>query len=133
EEEIDFVRQYLEIERIRFEERLHVSFDVERGTERALVPSLALQPLVENAIRHGIAPRPEGGKLAISASRNDGMLEIQLRDDGPGLCRPPRREGIGLTNTRARLAQLYGDAHRFTMTNAEEGGLVITIAIPYHA
>ncbi|HWW61869.1 MAG TPA: histidine kinase [Thermoanaerobaculia bacterium] len=132
-EEMDILERYLDIERIRFEERLRVDMHVDPAALEARLPNFSLQPLVENAIRHGIAPRPEGGKLDISARRNDGMLEITLRDDGPGLRQPPRREGIGLTNTRARLAQLYGDAHRFELTNAAEGGLVITIAIPYHA
>jgi signal transduction histidine kinase len=130
-EEIDLLDRYLEIERIRFEERLRVTIDVDPQVLGARVPSFALQPLVENAIRHGIAPRPEGGSLELHAEEQDGMLEIRLHDDGPGL-QPTgaRREGIGVANTRARLAQLYGDRHRFEMVNAPEGGLLVTLALP---
>ncbi|HEX9985818.1 MAG TPA: histidine kinase [Thermoanaerobaculia bacterium] len=130
-EEMDVLERYLDIERIRFEERLHVSIDLEPATLEARIPNFSLQPLVENAIKHGIAPRPEGGSLEISARRLDGMLEIRLHDDGPGLCPLPRREGIGVANTRARLATLYGDAHRFEMCNAPEGGLLVTLAVPW--
>lgn len=134
-EEIDILERYLEIERIRFEDRLRVSVSIAPEALEARVPNFSLQPLVENAIRHGIAPRPEGGRLSITAARDDGMLEIRLCDDGPGL-KPatgaaPRREGIGIANTRARLAQLYGERHRFEMENAPEGGLVVTMAVPF--
>ncbi|HEX7150341.1 MAG TPA: histidine kinase [Thermoanaerobaculia bacterium] len=131
-EEMDVLERYLDIERIRFEERLRVTIDLEPQTLEAHVPNFSLQPLVENAIKHGIAPRPEGGSLAISALRNDGMLEIRLRDDGPGMHASPRREGIGVANTRARLTTLYGDKHRFEMQNVPEGGLLVTMAVPWH-
>ena len=132
-EEIEVLERYLEIERIRFEDRLRVTLEVEPETLSARVPNFALQPLVENAIRHGIAPRAEGGKVQLSATRHDDMLSIVLRDDGPGLqpAGTPRREGIGVSNTRARLEQLYGHAHRFEMKNAPEGGLVVTMSVPY--
>jgi signal transduction histidine kinase len=132
-EEIDLVERYLEIERIRFEDRLRVRIEVDPAALEARVPNFSLQPLVENAILHGIASRPEGGRLDITAARQNGMLEIRLQDDGPGMrSDTPRREGIGVANTRARLAQLYGNAHRFEMTNVPEGGLRVTITLPYH-
>ena len=132
-EEMEVLERYLEIERIRFEDRLRVRVDVEPAALEARLPNFSLQPLVENAILHAIAPRAEGGRLDISAARENGMLEIRLRDDGPGLPGgSPRREGIGVANTRARLSQLYGDAHRFEMKNMPEGGLLVTIAVPYH-
>ncbi len=132
-EEIDLLERYLEIERVRFDDRLRVLVDIDPAALEARVPNFSLQPLVENAILHGIALRPEGGRLEITAGRKNGMLEIRLRDDGPGLsAEAPRREGIGVANTRARLAQLYGDSHRFEMSNVPEGGLLVTIALPYH-
>jgi two-component system, LytTR family, sensor kinase len=118
---------------VRFDDRLSVRVDIDPAALEARVPNFSLQPLVENAILHGIALRPEGGRLEITAARNNGMLEIRLRDDGPGLAGDaPRREGIGVANTRARLAQLYGESHRFEMSNVPEGGLLVTIAVPYH-
>jgi len=132
-EEIDLLERYLEIERIRFEDRLRVRVEIDPAALEARLPNFSLQPLVENAIIHGIASRPEGGKLDIAAARRNGMLEIRLRDDGPGLSgEMPRREGIGVANTRARLSQLYGERHRFEMTNMPEGGLLVTIAVPFH-
>ncbi|HEV7920476.1 MAG TPA: histidine kinase [Thermoanaerobaculia bacterium] len=136
-EEMDLLERYLDIERIRFEDRLRVTVDINAEALAGRVPNFSLQPLVENAIRHGIAPRPEGGLLHISAARTNGLLEIRLRDDGPGLrpgatSGPPRREGIGVANTRARLAQLYGDRYRFEMANAPGGGTLVTMVVPYH-
>jgi two-component system, LytTR family, sensor kinase len=132
-EEIDILERYLDIERVRFEERLRVTMNVEPAALEGRLPNFSLQPIVENAIRHGIAARPEGGRLDISATRGERMLEIRLRDDGPGLTpASSRREGIGVANTRARLAQLYGADHRFEMVNAPGGGLLVTIAVPFH-
>jgi two-component system LytT family sensor kinase len=131
-EEMDVLQRYLDIERIRFEERLCVTMNVDPTALEGRVPNFSLQPLVETAIRHGIASRPEGGRLDISAERSNGMLEIRLRDDGPGLTEGSQREGIGVANTRARLEQLYGTEHRFEMMNAPGGGLLVTIAVPFH-
>jgi two-component system LytT family sensor kinase len=135
-EEMEILDRYLQIERIRFEDRLRVTVSIDPAALEARVPNFSLQPLVENAIRHGIAPRPEGGCLDISARRDDGMLRIRLCDDGPGLqpagaSEPRRREGIGVANTRARLAQLYGNEQSFEMTNAPEGGLVVLMSVPF--
>ena len=126
EEEIDFVRHYLEIERIRFEERLRVTIDVERGTERALVPSLALQPLVENAIHHGIAHRADGGSIEIRSRRDGHTLRLSVRNDGNTVA---VREGIGLANTRARLRSLYGDRHTFSY-GVHGGAFEVEMVIP---
>ena len=130
--ELDFVGRYLEIEQIRFGERIRIEVAVAPETLDALVPSLVLQPLVENAIRHGIAPRAGGGRLEIRALREGAMLRLQVCDDGPGLpADGVPRSGVGLANTRARCEQLYGSDHRFELANRPEGGLAITLAIPF--
>ncbi len=132
--EMEFCRRYLELEGIRLGERLTVSLDISPEALDARVPSLLLQPLVENAIEHGIAPFAAPGRLLISAQRENGKLRVRLRDSGPGLSavRPPGpRRGIGLSNTQARLDQLYGDNHTFELRNAQEGGLEVQITLPY--
>ena len=132
-EELAFLEGYLEIERMRFEDRLAVELQVEPGVEEMLVPSLILQPLVENAIRHGIEPREDPGRVRISARRADGMLELKVSDNGPGLPEveaAPTREGVGLSNTRSRLAHLYGAKHKFDLTSAPGGGFEVRLLIP---
>jgi sensor histidine kinase YesM len=133
EQELEALARYLEIEQIRFQDRLRVEMKIDPETLGARVPHLILQPLVENAIRHGIAPLSTAGWIKIGASRQNGMLELEVRDDGPGLPAGEAvfKEGIGLGNTRARLEQLYGREHRFEMSNAEGGGLLIRLAIPF--
>jgi signal transduction histidine kinase len=130
-EELEFVRRYLEIEKIRFEDRLNVSVDVAHDVQDARVPTLALQPLIENAIHHGIAARPDGGSIAIKAHRHDDTLRISVADDGVGADTLPR-ERIGLANTRARLERLYGSAQRFTFAALPAGGFVVEMVIPFH-
>ncbi|MFL6247371.1 MAG: sensor histidine kinase [Thermoanaerobaculia bacterium] len=130
-EELEFVRRYLEIEKIRFEDRLMVTMDVAADAEAGRVPTLALQPLIENAIHHGIASRPEGGSIAIRARRDRDTLHISITDDGIGGDAQPR-ERIGLANTRARLERLYGGAHRFTFSASPAGGFVVDLVIPFH-
>jgi two-component system, LytTR family, sensor kinase len=117
-DEIEFVRRYLEIEQVRFGDRLAVTIDVDDGAWSARVPALVLQPLVENAIRHAVAPREQGGRITIAARARDGRLELSVMDDGPGLNGNGNGTGIGLANTRERLQQLYGDAHRFELVKA---------------
>ena len=129
-EELDFVMRYLEIERIRFEERLHVTIDVEGDAENVPVPALILQPLVENAIHHGISKRSGGGTIAIRASRDRDSLRISVRDDGN--CAAEIRERIGLTNTRARLHALYGTRHQLTY-GPKANGFAVEISIPCSA
>ncbi len=127
--EIEFLQSYLEIERLRFEDRLTVRIDVEPEILGLPVPNLILQPIVENSLRHGIGARRGRGRIEVIARRSDGVVRIEVRDDGPGL-KEPGRERIGIVNTRSRLQQLYGDSFRFEMRNAAEGGVVVTLEIP---
>jgi two-component system LytT family sensor kinase len=135
-EELAFLEPYLEIEQARLEDRLTVVMHIAPDTLDARVPHLLLQPLVENAVRHGIASRIEPGRVEISATRapEDRFLQLEIRDDGRGLDRDsngtPRR-GVGLTNIRSRLEQLYGKEHRFKLENLAEGGVLVRISIPY--
>ncbi len=133
-EELDFLKNYLEIEQTRFHDRLAVRMDIDPGALDARVPNLILQPLVENAIRHGVAPRAQHGLIEISATRENGLVRLQVRDNGPGLqSKAPENliKGIGLSNTLARLDQLYGSSHRFEMNEAAGGGLEVAIVIPF--
>jgi two-component system LytT family sensor kinase len=132
-QELDALERYLEIEQVRFQDRLTVQLAVAPETLDASVPNLVLQPIVENAIRHGIAPRSSAGRIEIRADRRDGMIELQVIDDGPGLSPGDEefKEGIGLANTRARLRQLYGDEHRIEIKDADGGGLVVKLSIPF--
>jgi len=132
-EELEFLERYLEIEKVRFKDRLRVNMKIEPDTLEALVPNLILQPIVENAIRHGIGRRTASGQLEISAHRENGTLSLQVRDDGPGLSSGDKSVGgqIGLANTRARLRQLYGEAQCFDLRNDVGGGAVARIAIPF--
>jgi two-component sensor histidine kinase len=132
-QELDFIEPYLEIEKARLGPRLTVQMAIDPAALDARVPNLILQPLVENAIRHGIASRAEPGWIEISARRDNGFLHLAVNDDGPGLAGQAPTEGIGLGNTRARLAQLYGANHRLELTRGPKGGLRVAIAIPYRA
>jgi len=130
--EMEFLERYLEIQQIRFGDRLRMRIDVPVDTLDARVPALVLQPLVENAIRHAIAPRSGGGTLEIVAARDGDRLRLEVRDDGPGLpAGGPPRTGVGLANTRARLDQLHGAAHTFAMENRGGGGLTVTLSVPF--
>ncbi|MDB6106787.1 MAG: yehU 2 [Gammaproteobacteria bacterium] len=132
-EEIDFVRGYVEIEQMRLGERLQVRWDVEPEALGVRVPSLILQPLVENAIQHGIAPLAAMGSLTIRAWREHGFLHLQVRDTGLGLSSESRerRSGIGLSNTRARLERLYDGQQRLELIG--DNGLVVNLCIPLSA
>lgn len=131
-EELDFLERYLAIERVRFRDRLRVETDVDPEALDVRVPSLVLQPLVENAVRHGIARSATAGLVRIEAARDGDALRIRVIDDGPG---PSRGEGstdgVGLRNTRARLDQLYGGAHRFELRSAGTGGTVAELTLPW--
>ncbi|HEY0077215.1 MAG TPA: histidine kinase [Pyrinomonadaceae bacterium] len=134
-QELEFLKCYLEIERIRFQDRLTTSLDIDSQALDTQVPNLILQPIVENAIRHGIAPRSTPGQIKILAERKNGSLRIQVKDNGPGLkasqiANNGVKQGLGLANTRARLEQLYGEAHRFELANDPAGGLIVTLEIP---
>jgi two-component system LytT family sensor kinase len=133
-EEVKFAELYLDIQKVRFSDRLTVRMEIAPETLDALVPNLILQPLVENAIRHGISPKDSVGVIAISSYRDDGMLRIRVCDDGPGLqegWRMEERAGIGLANTSERLKHLYGAEHRFDLRNGDGGGMVAAVAIPF--
>jgi two-component system LytT family sensor kinase len=133
-DEIEFVRRYLEIEQVRFGDRLTVKIDVDDDAWTARVPALVLQPLVENAVRHAVAPREQGGRILIEARTTDGCLTLTVADDGPGLSGSGNGIGIGLANTRERLQQLYGAAHRFGLVSAihcsPHSGLRVQIDLP---
>jgi sensor histidine kinase YesM len=134
-QELEFLEKYLEIEKTRFRDRLRVKIDVDPLTLDSLVPHLILQPLVENAIRHGIAERETDGVIEIRASRDNGTVQLQVRDNGPGLpadFNEAISEGVGISNTRARLEHLYGSTGSFHLMNADGGGLIATAAIPFH-
>jgi LytS/YehU family sensor histidine kinase len=133
--ELEFLEIYLEIQKTRFGDRLRVAFDIPAELTAARVPNLILQPLVENAIKHGVSAQPGAGRVAISARREDGMLVLRVRDDGPGLSDLPRPggSGVGLANTRERLRQLYGDEQRLDLVNAPEGGLEVSVTLPFSA
>jgi LytS/YehU family sensor histidine kinase len=133
-EELEFLAHYQAIQETRFQDRLVVEMDVAPDTLELAVPSLILQPLVENAIRYGIEPRTGPGRIWIHASRRDARLLLQVSDDGPGLGAGTNGNGngngIGLANTRARLEQLYPDDHQFQLGRAPAGGLQVTIDLP---
>ena len=130
-EELDFLRSYLKIEETRFNDRLEVTIDADDNVLNARVPNLILQPLVENCIRHAVAPRVEATDILISASRDNGRLILTVVDNGPGLSEEGEPGGIGLSNTRSRLEKLYGPDHRFELSPAEDGGLKVTVSFPY--
>jgi two-component system, LytTR family, sensor kinase len=132
-EELEFLETYLVIERTRFGERLTVSMEIEPEALDVNVPNLILQPLVENAIRHGLGPRVGGGRLQIVARCMGDRLWMMVRDDGPGLTKAKLdafNHGVGLPNTRSRLQHLYPGAHRFEFHEPSDGGLAVTIEIP---
>lgn len=132
-QELDFLGRYLAIEQVRFQDRLDVRMEISPETLDARVPNLLLQPLVENAIRHGLAPRAAGGRIEVRAEQRHGVLALAVRDDGVGLARdfdPERCAGVGLRNVRARLSQLYPHAHHFDVAAAEGGGVIVSLEIP---
>jgi two-component system, LytTR family, sensor kinase len=133
-EELDFLEKYLEIEQTRFGERLQVRLNIDPDTLDAAVPNFLLQPLVENAVRHGIAQKVGGGRVDITAERQGSELLLVVRDTGPGLS-PAKLDalntGVGLANTRSRLQHLFGDRHRFEFHEPADGGLAVRISIPF--
>ena len=133
QEELEFLQKYLDIEQTRFQDRLSVRYDIDPETLDAQVPRLILQPLVENAIKHGVAPRSGPGLVQISAKLAGDRLRLEVRDDGVGVSgggRAPLRSGVGLKNTRDRLECLYGANHRLEFSDAD-AGLAVRIEIPW--
>jgi two-component system LytT family sensor kinase len=129
--ELEMLRRYLDIMEVRFQDKLEVSIETEASLDDALVPNLVLQPLVENAFRHGLALMQTAGRVAVRVVREDGDLVLTVRDNGRGPAKEVH-EGVGLTNTRARLTQLYGARQRLALTAAEGGGALVEVRFPYH-
>jgi two-component system, LytTR family, sensor kinase len=146
-DELSFVRRYLDIEAVRFADRLRVEWDVQPGVDDAVVPSLVVQPLVENAMRHAVAASWNAGRLRISARRDGGALAIDVSDDGPGIvtgnvtgaAAPPPgsatspRVGVGLADTRARLTRLYGADCSLTLAAGTLGAATASLRVPYRS
>jgi two-component system LytT family sensor kinase len=131
--ELEFLERYLAIEQVRFSDRLRPLIQIDQAVAKAALPRFLLQPLVENALRHGIARRADAGEVQVSAHREGEQLVLRVRDDGPGLLTTPHASsGVGLTNTRARLAALYGGEATLEVANAEGGGVIATVRLPYH-
>lgn len=132
--ELSFLERYLDIMRIRFEGKLDVSVDVPSTLHTALVPNLFLQPLVENALEHGVGNIAGAARLEIAARRDDEMLHVSVFDNGAGIGEghDESREGVGLGNTRQRLAQLYGEQQSLVIRRADRGGTIVEVTLPYH-
>lgn len=132
--ELEYLRLYLSIEQLRFSDRLHVDIDVDPDLLDAAVPHMGLQPIVENAIRHGVGPRATPGVIHIRAERRGKFLQVVVQDDGPGFNATGSQHGLGLglANTRARLKQLYGADAELRTETAAEGGARVTMVLPFH-
>ena len=135
-QEVETLKLYLEIEKMRFEERLRPSFDVDNGASKALLPSLLLQPLVENAIKYAVTPQEDGAEISVNARLAGDRVQIVVSDTGPGLnegrTTPTASTGVGLANIRDRLVQAYGQDHRFDILQATAaGGFGVIIEIPF--
>jgi sensor histidine kinase YesM len=129
--ELEFLRLYLSIEQVRFEDRLRVQIAPAPAVSDVLVPHMVLQPIVENAVRHGLGQSEEAVTIEVGASSANGSLELVVSDDGPGMLSPRRgHSGIGLTNTRTRLARLYGDSARLVVEARADRGVRVTITLP---
>lgn len=131
-EEIAFVERYLAIEQVRFQDRLRVSWNIAPDTTSAIVPRLLLQPLAENAIRHGIGRSSTAGRVVISSRRREDWLEISVIDDGPGPADNITNGGLGLSTARARLRHAYGPTADVTLARAEGGGAIALARLPFH-
>jgi len=131
-DEMEFLQKYLDIQKVRFAERLQVRVEVPKELFNAQVPSLILQPMVENAIKHGIAKRAQGGLIRIAAVRSNGMLTLSVYNDGPKLPADwdESRSGIGISNARTRLQSLYGEACGLSLQNREPGGVEVSVSVP---
>ena len=134
QQELEFIEKYIEIEQTRFQERLQVEMKIAGNTLDAIVPNMILQPLVENAINHGIAPLVQGGKVTIEASCEGRFLHLQVMDNGAGVNKEQLsklREGVGLVNTKARLKHLFNEDQSFKICSDENKGFTVSIKIPF--
>lgn len=132
-EEIDFLEQYLSIEQVRFSDRLRVTWSIDDSVRRALVPGFVLQPLVENALRHGIAKVADDGRIDVAARREGRTLVLSVSDNGPGLpTSSGQGSGVGISNTRERLGTMFGTDASLSIAPRSGGGVVATIRLPYH-
>jgi two-component system, LytTR family, sensor kinase len=133
--EINALKLYLDIEKVRFEERLHLDINIDTQAQDALVPSLLLQPMIENAIKYAIAMSEQGGKISISAKIIEDKLHLEVADNGPGVelinGKIHSEKGVGVNNTQNRLQEIYGEQHRIKLQHNEPSGLKINIEIPY--
>jgi signal transduction histidine kinase len=130
EQELEFLKCYLDIEHIRFQDRLTVELDIDSHALTAMVPNLILQPIVENAVRHGVARQTNPGHITIRARREGERLIMRVEDNGPGLKVNSNGSGIGISNTRARLEQFYGSDFSFQIANSNERGACVTLDVP---
>jgi two-component system LytT family sensor kinase len=130
--EVELINLYLDIQRVRFQDRLTVEMNLSPATLSALVPSLLLQPLVENAVRHGVSRTSAPVRIELKSNCRDSLLEIQVCDNGPGVSGESSGNGVGLSNTRARLQQLYGDRQSLRLAGLAGGGTTVTVLLPYH-
>lgn len=136
DQELSFIESYLEVERVRFSDKLQTSIEVPAETRACVVPTLILQPLVENAIKHGISKRITPGCVRLRAARDGDRLRLEIADDGPGLVQPSAGAasgGIGLRNTRSRLQHAYGDDYRLEIARRPEGGTVVRLDLPWRS
>lgn len=138
--ELNSVRLYLDIEKVRFEERMRIELDIAPEAEQALIPSMLLQPLIENAVKHAIARSEEGGMIRITAKVEGARLIVAVEDDGPGVADMASLEandrasgGVGLKNIRNRLKEIYGDAHSLAFSSGSPKGCLVTVVIPYES
>ena len=136
--ELDSARLYLDIEKVRFAERLKLEFDISKEAELALVPTMILQPIIENSIKHAISKSEAGGTIHIAARRRNEVLQLEVADDGPGLSDNSANtnaltlsKGVGVSNIQNRLKEIYGSNHKLLFSNMETGGLRVTVEIPY--
>jgi two-component system, LytTR family, sensor kinase len=132
ERELDLLRRYLEIMEIRFQGRLTVMMNIADDVRGALVPNLVLQPLVENALKHGMNAADGSSRVEVSARREGDVVHLEVRDNGPGPAAPSTSSGVGIKNTMARLEQLYATKQRFTLRSAVGGGAIAEVELPYH-
>jgi len=135
-DELKLVEQYLAIQQTRFQDRLRATLSASDAAQRAYLPYLILQPLVENAVRHGISPRESGGQLWLDANQVDDRLVITIEDDGVGMGNAPPElagSGVGLGGVKSRLQHLYGPDHRLDVEARRPSGTRVRIEIPYHA